>query len=71
MHTFWSSVFILPSRVLLDIEQIMQGFLWCQGSMLKGRATAVRLKLLSCRFKKSKDGVRFTQIWDLPDTIFV
>ncbi|GJU39275.1 hypothetical protein Tco_1192232 [Tanacetum coccineum] len=32
---------------------------------------AVRLKLLSCRFKKSKDGVRFAQTWDLPDTIFV
>ncbi|GJU39274.1 hypothetical protein Tco_1192231 [Tanacetum coccineum] len=38
MHTFWSSVFILPSCVLLDIKQIMRGFFWCQGSMRKGRA---------------------------------
>nr|GEX46447.1 hypothetical protein [Tanacetum cinerariifolium] len=32
MHVYWASVFILPSRVLLDIEQLMRAFLW------KGRA---------------------------------
>ncbi|GJX28851.1 hypothetical protein Tco_0236930 [Tanacetum coccineum] len=32
MHVYWASVFILPSRVLLDIEHIMRSFLW------KGRA---------------------------------
>ncbi|GKD22518.1 hypothetical protein Tco_1224221 [Tanacetum coccineum] len=32
MHVYWASVFIFPSRVLLDIEQIMRSFLW------KGRA---------------------------------
>ncbi|GJS51247.1 hypothetical protein Tco_0624609 [Tanacetum coccineum] len=38
MHIYWASVFILPSRVLLDIEQIIRGFLWCQGIMCKGKA---------------------------------
>nr|GEU39800.1 hypothetical protein [Tanacetum cinerariifolium] len=28
IHVYWASVFMLPSRVLLDIEQIMRGFLW-------------------------------------------
>ncbi|GJQ93150.1 hypothetical protein Tco_0004289 [Tanacetum coccineum] len=28
MHVYWSSMFILPTRVLLDIEQLMHGFLW-------------------------------------------
>ncbi|GJZ43372.1 hypothetical protein Tco_0590627 [Tanacetum coccineum] len=28
MHIYWASAFILPSRVLLDIEQIMRSFLW-------------------------------------------
>ncbi|GJS88502.1 putative reverse transcriptase domain-containing protein [Tanacetum coccineum] len=28
----------LPTRVLLDIEQLMHGFLWCQGSLCKGKA---------------------------------
>ncbi|GKE01812.1 reverse transcriptase domain, reverse transcriptase zinc-binding domain protein [Tanacetum coccineum] len=30
--------------------------------------SSVRLKLLSCRFKKSKDGVYFAQLWSLPAT---
>ncbi|GJY04959.1 reverse transcriptase domain-containing protein [Tanacetum coccineum] len=38
LNVFWASVFVLPSRVLLDIEQIMRGFLWCQGSMSRGKA---------------------------------
>nr|GEZ50283.1 hypothetical protein [Tanacetum cinerariifolium] len=38
LNVFWASVFVLPLRVLLDIEQIMRGFLWCQGSMNKGKA---------------------------------
>nr|GEW62149.1 hypothetical protein [Tanacetum cinerariifolium] len=28
MHVYWSSMFILLTRVLLDIEQLMHGFLW-------------------------------------------
>ncbi|GJV61287.1 putative RNA-directed DNA polymerase [Tanacetum coccineum] len=38
MHVYWASVFILPTCILLDIEQIMRGFLWCQGSMKKGKS---------------------------------
>ncbi|GJU20601.1 polypyrimidine tract-binding protein homolog 2 isoform X1 [Tanacetum coccineum] len=33
-----ASIFTLPSCVLLDIEQLMHGFLWCQGDMRKGKA---------------------------------
>ncbi|GJT51662.1 hypothetical protein Tco_0977819 [Tanacetum coccineum] len=32
--------------------------------------SAVRLKLLSCSFKRSSEGVRYDRMWDLPDTIF-
>ncbi|GJV09459.1 putative RNA-directed DNA polymerase [Tanacetum coccineum] len=38
MHVYWASVFILPSRLMLDLEQLMRGFLWCQGDMRKGKA---------------------------------
>ncbi|GKA61099.1 hypothetical protein Tco_0760506 [Tanacetum coccineum] len=41
MHIFWASVFIILTRVLLDIEQIMRGFLWCHGPMKKGKAKVV------------------------------
>ncbi|GJR97289.1 hypothetical protein Tco_0269463 [Tanacetum coccineum] len=38
MHIYWASVFILPSRIVHDLEQLMHGFLWCQGEMKKGKA---------------------------------
>nr|GEW87841.1 hypothetical protein [Tanacetum cinerariifolium] len=38
LHVYWASVFILPTRILLDIEQIMRGFLWCHGNMRRGMA---------------------------------
>ncbi|GKA30820.1 putative RNA-directed DNA polymerase [Tanacetum coccineum] len=38
MHIFWASVFIIPNRVLIDIEQIMRKFLWCPGNSSKGKA---------------------------------
>ncbi|GKD11499.1 hypothetical protein Tco_1195906 [Tanacetum coccineum] len=30
MHIFWALVFMLPSRILCDLEQIMRSFLWSQ-----------------------------------------
>ncbi|GJT71168.1 putative RNA-directed DNA polymerase, eukaryota, reverse transcriptase zinc-binding domain protein [Tanacetum coccineum] len=38
MHVYWASVFILPSQIILDIEQLMRGFLWCHGDMNRGKA---------------------------------
>ncbi|GJY80402.1 RNA-directed DNA polymerase, eukaryota, reverse transcriptase zinc-binding domain protein [Tanacetum coccineum] len=32
---------------------------------------SVRLKLMSCRLKKSMNGVRMARLWDLPEAIFV
>ena len=38
MHVYWSSVFILPSGIIMDLEQLMRGFLWCQGEKRRGKA---------------------------------
>ncbi|GJU15267.1 hypothetical protein Tco_1143233 [Tanacetum coccineum] len=38
MHIYWASVFILPNRIVHDLEQLMRGFLWCQGEMKSGKA---------------------------------
>ena len=38
MHIYWASVFLLPTRIVEDIEEIMRSFLWCQGEMKKGKA---------------------------------
>ncbi|GJU50690.1 putative RNA-directed DNA polymerase [Tanacetum coccineum] len=59
MHIYWASVFILSSRILLDLEQLMRGFLWCQGPMKKGRAK-VSWDLV-CRPRK-EDGLRIRRL---------
>ena len=38
MHLYWASVFILPAGIIHEIEQLMCGFLWCQGDMKRGKA---------------------------------
>ncbi|GJU80367.1 putative gag-pol polyprotein [Tanacetum coccineum] len=38
MHIYWASVFILPNFIVHDMEQLIHGFLWCQGEMKKGKA---------------------------------
>ncbi|GKC02621.1 hypothetical protein Tco_0994231 [Tanacetum coccineum] len=38
MHIYWASVFIFPVRIIHELEQLMRGFLWCQGEMKKGKA---------------------------------
>ena len=32
--------------------------------------STIRLKLLSCTFRKSKDALEFKHLWELPDYIF-
>nr|GEU84876.1 hypothetical protein [Tanacetum cinerariifolium] len=33
--------------------------------------SSVRLKLLSCKLKKSKSGERMARLWDLPEVVFI
>ncbi|KAJ0887511.1 putative RNA-directed DNA polymerase [Helianthus annuus] len=41
MHVYWSSIYILPSRVILELEAKMRNFLWSsEGSFHKGKAKA-------------------------------
>nr|GEY06987.1 hypothetical protein [Tanacetum cinerariifolium] len=35
MHIYWAFVFILPNHIVHDLEQLMRGFMWCQGKMKK------------------------------------
>nr|GEV86782.1 hypothetical protein [Tanacetum cinerariifolium] len=74
MHVYWASVFILPSHILLNIEQLMRSFLWCQGPMVKGKAKVawevvclpknkggLALRRLDC-FNKA---IMISHIWNL------
>lgn len=38
MHVYWASMSILPARLIGEIEQVICGFLWCQGDMKHGKA---------------------------------
>ncbi|KAK1434372.1 hypothetical protein QVD17_00111 [Tagetes erecta] len=38
LHVFWSSVFILSSRIMHDIEAKMRDFLWARGPLKRSRA---------------------------------
>ncbi|GJS44918.1 putative reverse transcriptase domain, reverse transcriptase zinc-binding domain protein [Tanacetum coccineum] len=58
MHIYWASVFILPSRIVHDLEQLMRGFLWCQGEMKKGKQ---RSWIPVCK-PTHKGGIEWTKI---------
>nr|GEZ41931.1 hypothetical protein [Tanacetum cinerariifolium] len=38
MHVYWASVLVILVGIIHDIEQLMRGFLWCNGELKKGRA---------------------------------
>nr|GEW14649.1 hypothetical protein [Tanacetum cinerariifolium] len=37
MHVYWASVLMIPTGILLDIEQLMRGFLWCNHELKCGK----------------------------------
>ncbi|XP_035830140.1 uncharacterized protein LOC110901221 [Helianthus annuus] len=38
IHVYWASVFILPAKIIKELESIMKWFLWGFGTASKGRA---------------------------------
>ncbi|GKE03736.1 hypothetical protein Tco_1395754, partial [Tanacetum coccineum] len=38
MHVYWTSVLIIPKVIILDIQQLIHGFLWCNGEYKRGKA---------------------------------
>ncbi|GJY64018.1 hypothetical protein Tco_0465478, partial [Tanacetum coccineum] len=38
MYVYWASVLMIPKGILLDIQQLMRGFLWCNGELKRGKA---------------------------------
>ncbi|GJU91519.1 hypothetical protein Tco_1303942 [Tanacetum coccineum] len=38
MHVYWASVLVIPKGIILDIQQHMRGFLWCNGELRRGKA---------------------------------
>ncbi|GKA92258.1 retrotransposon protein, putative, ty1-copia subclass [Tanacetum coccineum] len=38
MHVYWASVLVIPKGIILDIQQHMRGFLWCNDELKRGKA---------------------------------
>ncbi|GKC31382.1 putative gag-pol polyprotein [Tanacetum coccineum] len=62
MHIYWASIFILPNRIVHDLEQLMRGFLWCQGEMKKGKS---KFTWNSVCMPKHEGGLG-RSFWDVP-----
>jgi len=62
MHIYWASVFILPSRITLDFEAKMRGFLWCQGTFSNGKA---KVSWKSVCLPKNEGGLGIRRIGDM------
>ncbi|GJY93449.1 putative RNA-directed DNA polymerase [Tanacetum coccineum] len=63
IHIYWASVFIIPSRVLLNIEQLMRGFLWCHGSLKKGKSK-VAWEVVCLPRKEGGLGIRRLEVFN-------
>ncbi|GJU13779.1 putative reverse transcriptase domain, reverse transcriptase zinc-binding domain protein [Tanacetum coccineum] len=38
MQVYWASVLVIPKGIILDIHQLIRGFLWCNGELKRGKA---------------------------------
>ncbi|GJT84690.1 hypothetical protein Tco_1066407 [Tanacetum coccineum] len=64
MHVYWASVFILPSHVLLDFEQLMRNFLWAQGESQKGKSK-VAWEVVCLPMKEGGLGVKRLKLFNI------
>ncbi|KAK1421733.1 hypothetical protein QVD17_24306 [Tagetes erecta] len=62
LHVFWSSVFILPIRIMHDIEAKMRDFLWARGPLKKGRA---RVAWKDVCMPKNEGGLGIKRVRDM------
>ncbi|GKD47497.1 retrovirus-related pol polyprotein from transposon TNT 1-94 [Tanacetum coccineum] len=63
MHVYWALVFILPTSLMLELEQVMRGFLWCQDEIKKGKAK-VAWEVVCLPRKEGGLGIRRLEIFN-------
>ncbi|GJT77731.1 putative RNA-directed DNA polymerase [Tanacetum coccineum] len=61
IQVYWSSAFVLPKAVNAEIEQLMRGFLWSHGVLLKGQAKVSWKDVLVDRCSNERN------FWDIPE----
>ena len=63
LQVYWSSLFILPKKVLKQMEQIMRAFLWSRPD-LKGRGAKVSWVDISLPKNEGGLGIKNLEIWN-------
>ncbi|XP_022041433.1 uncharacterized protein LOC110944014 [Helianthus annuus] len=62
LHIYWASVFILPKRIIKDLEDKMKRFLWAQGGNIKGKA---KVKWKSVCVPRCEGGLGIRRVGDM------
>ncbi|KAJ0833348.1 putative RNA-directed DNA polymerase [Helianthus annuus] len=68
LHVYWSSVFILPARVIKELESKMRNFLWAQSPSQRGRA---KVSWSSVCVPKHEGGLGIRRIADVNKVLMV
>ncbi|KAK1427997.1 hypothetical protein QVD17_16800 [Tagetes erecta] len=68
LHVYWSSVFIIPARIISDLEAKMRGFLWSQGTMSRGKA---KVSWKTVCVPKYEGGLGIRRIADLNKALMI
>ncbi|KAJ0434648.1 putative RNA-directed DNA polymerase [Helianthus annuus] len=68
MHIYWASVFILPKRIICDLENGMRRFLWSQGNKIKGKEK-VRWKTVC--LPRGEGGLGIRRVEDMNNALMV
>ncbi|GJY27625.1 putative RNA-directed DNA polymerase [Tanacetum coccineum] len=70
MHVYWASVLVISKGIIYDIQQLIRGFLWCNGEFKQGKAK-VAWDIIFLPKREGGLGIRSLElkgctIWDVP-----
>nr|GFA08875.1 RNA-directed DNA polymerase, eukaryota, reverse transcriptase zinc-binding domain protein [Tanacetum cinerariifolium] len=73
---YWASVCMLPNSTITEIENLLKGFLWCQGPLTNGKAKVAWKQVCMPKeeaglgiksLKKWNEMLRIKQLWKIID----
>nr|GEW83494.1 hypothetical protein [Tanacetum cinerariifolium] len=63
IQVYWCTVFLLPKNILKEIDNLLSGFLWCNGKLSKGKAKIAWKKV--CKPKTQGGlGLKDLKVWN-------
>ncbi|GJV92056.1 hypothetical protein Tco_1539869 [Tanacetum coccineum] len=63
MHVYWAAILVIPIGIIHDIEQLVRGFLWCNGDLKRGKAKVAWEDI--CLPKSRGLGIRSLEIFNI------